>query len=139
MPAVPARTLCAALLCHHGSDSPPATGTGDASARKPASGNLALANGRDEDADLVAEVARLVLEEHGINAGLFLTLSLPPEQMADVIQLRDDLSQFGGEVEPQLVIAKNPVRRPGIGLALSQVKRVDSTRRYTREHIICKQ
>ncbi len=38
-----------------------------------------------------------------INAGLFLTPSLTPEQMADAIQLPAQLPQFGGEVESALV------------------------------------
>lgn len=38
-----------------------------------------------------------------INAGLFLTPSLTPEQMADAIQLPAQLPQFDGEVEPDLV------------------------------------
>ena len=38
-----------------------------------------------------------------INAGLFLTPSLTPEQMADAIQLPARLAQFDGEVDPDLV------------------------------------
>jgi hypothetical protein len=38
-----------------------------------------------------------------INAGLFLTPSLSPEQMADAVQLPAQLPQFNGEVAPDLV------------------------------------
>jgi WD40 repeat protein len=39
-----------------------------------------------------------------INRGLFLTPALTPEQMADAIQLPVKLPEFGGSVEPELVL-----------------------------------